>query len=674
MVDPKVAGIPGLNDSEKNRLETAESSVTADFKTVDQAFSSKSAPSVSRSIRQLSRSYSNLSKVIASLAASHGSASGTVAVAVRPPATAAVSAPAETTGTVQTDPQPLGSPADVTFYADSFEGNRTSLGDQFSQSNFSAARCDVTLGKLVQVIANGKSVIVKANDRPDCSRHPSLADLSTKAFQILAPLSKGRISGSVVELGNVPKDYVKTAYPTDAFAELGVTLSEGIPNTYLPGETLRMTGNVTDGKKDSLLFLKTPSGKKISVSYPVDSNGAFDYEYPLDESGEYEMVVASGMGFSTNKVAGLTVLPDSAIAGRMGVLAKVSGYPPFEPHFERHESSDLSPIVVLPFPDTGENVFKTLRISQEGRETIVRRSMGDVALLPSETQAFDATKPVDVRITVSRSSTRFSMDASPEEVEIYSGKVPIVSSYSAEKKEDVSVTPEPSGIRLSVSAPASGTPIRGETYLTLPSGDVMTEAFPNDSLDSNGYLQAGKKSVLSVPLTLTGKYLLEVMYSNGFAAYNAPFTFGSPVVATLPNEYDGASKDVGTVDAATVSADALRFVNALRTKVGKTNLGTDADLTRLAQFKAEDMADHNYVGHDDSKGEKITGTAKRAGVALLGGVGENVADGSVSTDFLLAGLALSGGHRANMLGEWTKMGAAAVEKNGLTYYVQVFAD
>ena len=68
------------------------------------------------------------------------------------------------------------------------------------------------------------------------------------------------------------------------------------------------------------------------------------------------------------------------------------------------------------------------------------------------------------------------------------------------------------------------------------------------------------------------------------------------------------------------------------------------------------MADHNYVGHDDSRGEKIGHTAKRAGIPVTGSLGENVAGGSVGFDYLLAGLSLSGGHRANMLGPWKKMG------------------
>ncbi len=163
------------------------------------------------------------------------------------------------------------------------------------------------------------------------------------------------------------------------------------------------------------------------------------------------------------------------------------------------------------------------------------------------------------------------------------------------------------------------------------------------------------------------------MYSNGFPAYNGPVVHKSGVAAILPNEYDSMGKDTDS-DVSIAPQNALRFVNAIRKKAGKPPLVLDATLGRLARFKAEDMAEHNYVGHDDSAGAKINGTAKRAGIEIGTSLGENVAGGSVGSDFLLAGLSLSGGHRMNMLGDWTKIGVAAVVRNGMTYYVQVFGE
>lgn len=62
----------------------------------------------------------------------------------------------------------------------------------------------------------------------------------------------------------------------------------------------------------------------------------------------------------------------------------------------------------------------------------------------------------------------------------------------------------------------------------------------------------------------------------------------------------------------------------------------DANLTALADFKAKDMTNNLYVGHVDSRGEYILGTAKRAGIRVLGSVGENVAGGTVGVSYLQA--------------------------------------
>jgi uncharacterized protein YkwD len=460
----------------------------------------------------------------------------------------------------------------------------------------------------------------------------------------------------------------------NAFSSLGVELSENLPNTYLPGETLRVLGRVTDGKKDSVLFFKTPSGQKISRSYPVAADGTFRYEYPLDETGRYEMVVASGMGFSTTRTQSFFVLPDSAIEGKRLESTPSPEFVLQHPEFERLEGSDLSPVNLLRLPESREPLLRTVRISQPGVPILMKRSMGNVAFLPSDAERFDPNKPVRMTVSVSKASTAFSIDAYSEEFRAYDAEIPLAPSYITERKETVSATVENSVLRISgSSSKTDDPPLKGEAYLILPSGLVETKKFPSVHLDASGHVKPGTLAVLETPLSQKGQYLVEVMYANGFPAYNAPVIFGTPVAALLPNEYDFANKDSST-DLSSIGADALRYVNAIRSKLDKSALRLDPTLMRLAQAKADDMAANNYVGHDDSHGEKIVGTAKRMGIPLSGSVGENVAGGSVSTEFLLAGLALSGGHRANMIGDWGHMGIGAVVKDGLTYYVQVFGE
>ena len=52
------------------------------------------------------------------------------------------------------------------------------------------------------------------------------------------------------------------------------------------------------------------------------------------------------------------------------------------------------------------------------------------------------------------------------------------------------------------------------------------------------------------------------------------------------------------------------------------------------------MADHDYISHTDSYGEKIDATAKRNKIAVAN-IGENIAGGNVHYNILMLGLSHS---------------------------------
>lgn len=78
----------------------------------------------------------------------------------------------------------------ATFYHDRFENKKTSSGELFSQSKYTAAHKSLPLNTLVKVTntKNGKSVLVKINDR--CRKH-GVIDLSRVAAQRLQILEHG---------------------------------------------------------------------------------------------------------------------------------------------------------------------------------------------------------------------------------------------------------------------------------------------------------------------------------------------------------------------------------------------------------------------------------------------------------------------------------------------------
>jgi rare lipoprotein A len=75
----------------------------------------------------------------------------------------------------------------ASYYANKFNGKRTANGERFDNNKLTAAHRKLPFGTKVRVtnLRNGKSVIVKINDRGPYSRGREI-DLSSRAFMYLA--------------------------------------------------------------------------------------------------------------------------------------------------------------------------------------------------------------------------------------------------------------------------------------------------------------------------------------------------------------------------------------------------------------------------------------------------------------------------------------------------------
>lgn len=80
----------------------------------------------------------------------------------------------------------------ASYYASKFNGRKTASGEVFHNSKLTAASKSFKFGTRVKVtnVKNGKSVIVKINDTGKFG-HGVVIDLSTSAFQRIAPLKQG---------------------------------------------------------------------------------------------------------------------------------------------------------------------------------------------------------------------------------------------------------------------------------------------------------------------------------------------------------------------------------------------------------------------------------------------------------------------------------------------------
>jgi hypothetical protein len=120
------------------------------------------------------------------------------------------------------------------------------------------------------------------------------------------------------------------------------------------------------------------------------------------------------------------------------------------------------------------------------------------------------------------------------------------------------------------------------------------------------------------------------------------------------------------------SSDVLDLVNQERKAAGLKTVKLNDDLNRVAELRAAEIAEK--WSHTRPNGEEWKTAFAEEGVSASYR-GENLAKGQYSADKVVEDWMDSEGHRANILNKkFTKMGVASVVIDGVTYWVQVFAN
>lgn len=384
------------------------------------------------------------------------------------------------------------------------------------------------------------------------------------------------------------------------------------------------------------------------------------------------MVVAAGKSFETKTPASIFVSdPVEESAG----LPETSAPEIQALSFERMNFTDLTGVNVMSFDQDRPNTLYTVTISDSAGHSVIRRGMGAVSFFWDDLSSFTSGDSVRVRVTARDSVSRGSVDAYTASKMVFDQNMTLADSY-APKNEigfDVRVR-NGSEIEIVGTTPADERILATEMYIIQPDGSVQVRSFdsliadPNDS----AILKKNTPVAYSFDAPEDGVYLVEVNYDTGFAAVNVPIVIGNSSLPLAANVIDQMrEEDYASIDE--VDRASLEFLNALRARYGLGKLRLSDKLDRLAQIKADDMAANSYVGHVDSEGVYIDGTAKRHDISLTKSLSENVAGGNVGYGILNSALSLSGGHRANMLGsDWTTVGIGIARDGDRAYYVQVF--
>ena len=106
----------------------------------------------------------------------------------------------------------------ASYYADRMHGKRTASGERYDKGHLTAAHATLPFNTFVQVTnaRNGKSVVVRINDRMAHSRH-RVIDLSKAAAQQIDLIRAGIAPVQVQEL------------PDDGQPEMATIVSEIVP-------------------------------------------------------------------------------------------------------------------------------------------------------------------------------------------------------------------------------------------------------------------------------------------------------------------------------------------------------------------------------------------------------------------------------------------------------------
>ena len=163
--------------------------------------------------------------------------------------------------------------------------------------------------------------------------------------------------------------------------------------------------------------------------------------------------------------------------------------------------------------------------------------------------------------------------------------------------------------------------------------------------------------------------------ATGFKIGLSEIKAANPGIKNADLIYPGDTLTIPEKDQGTESfvSEVVRLVNVERNKNGLSPLTEDWQLSRVAQYKAQDMHDQNYFDHQSPTYGTPFQMMKSFNVSYRYAA-ENIAKGQKTAEAVMNGWMNSSGHRANILkSDYTKIGVGyAKASDGTTYWVQIF--
>lgn len=557
----------------------------------------------------------------------------------------------------------LASAFEASYYSDAFEWATSSNGTIFSQSQHTAAICYEELSQLAYISTAQTGMVVTLTDRPNCNRHDNRIDLTSSVFSVFVPLSKWLIKEiSAVPLGIKTGNFVKRDLSQKDFSTLSIELTRPIANTYIAWESVSIAGKVTTGQRYINTYFKDrKTGAKYEKTYSTDSRWNFDIvvSFP-DQVGEYSFgIIPPGLSFYTEDLPSILVVSRKILSD---IIVSWEWRPQKSTAPLKLKSNSTIPTIAL-----SGNMWGLFSLENAGRSF----------------DFYGKTLPLDgtwlkrgyARFSLSqyRLSTASSLDRSPQAVLFSSWNVLLdrVRETIGVDKLSLRTTQQLASFRFLLPA---GEKVSSTYYVTLPDGDVREYDMPSKYDSGDWFLKTWVSITGSFPIALPWVYRFELVKHTGIAYVNIP-VYQWQTLSIVPVLTDAEIRNIKTW-ASIVKDSSYMSINAIRTWLKRGSLARDADLDRLAQKKADYMAQSKDFWHITKDGRGIQDFAKALGITRYTKIAENIAwwmnTGGIA---LQDGLEESGSHRHAMVSpDYTKVWIGYAVIGESTYLVQVFSN
>ena len=611
----------------------------------------------------------------------------------------------------------------ASYYNEGFAGRLTASGEIYDPFDLTAAHRTLPFDTLLKVSNDiGQSVIVRINDRGPYHKDRFL-DLSQRAFESLAPISKGvlkvdfevitkdgiatqpRVPETIREdlshetkLPDVPEiiqndikedrlkydgdpsssqliiskdpvgkrsktmfDETVTYLPRDFYKN--ITLRQTIPNIMLVGTVFEFSGTLTnrDRPKNATVFSHSKDGDRgEQIKFHGNVSGQnFNIPVTFFEPGEYLL----GIVFddeTTSQVAEISVRPRT--------LHRT--FPLTDEILNNQVQFDIIPTEQRAYVSWAHMPDRLAKLSfSQGtdiqKELIFEDGISEFGIPYTFFQDFSPRKNLAIDFYVANSEDQSLYNQTSKWKKAFYTNYKLVPGFEDldPKKEKVIVTDFPRFRRNTEHFNVSGTIIDVE-HTVLRDKAYITK--PNGFVKEIPLISESKdKFSIRITPEEDGQHVFEVMDKSGEVLYNRAFYVSSNyILPVMPPNQIHVNND---------SPASVRYwVNTLRSEHRRKALNRSIELDAFAQAYAERMAREDFVGHTDPQGNSFQDRIESSGIAGSE-FGENVSFGT-TLQLALDGLGSSGSHRKNALElKWTKLGAGAFQNvKGEWFVTQIF--